>query len=263
MTEADVGTGSVELSRLLRRDPPRVGDFTLVGRIDRHDAGMTYVGRLDPIGTTPSALSPDRAKSASDDADRANADVVVVMLSAGAEADSYARARFREAVRDLAEDQPGMIVASEDQQDLAPWVAFTAPSWSEGRRLGRRLLRAVTLEDRAPVGTVRGPEFRPHWWERAGIGRWRLWPLPWPAGLSSAGRWTFLASFAVICAIAALALWIVVQVFQHQPPPAPTPGPGPGPNPPSTSPTRPPDTPSPGPTPTPNGPTNHPTAPIV
>lgn len=197
-------------SPLLRRDPPAVGDIVLTGRLAAHDAGMTYAGR------------------------RHDDDVTVVMLTAGAEVDSYARARFRQAAGDLEEQRPGVTVAAEEEPDLAPWVAVASTSWGEGLTLGNQLLRAVTLEDRPSIGVVQGPDFRPHWWERVSVGRWRLWPLPWPSRLSSAGRWTFLASFVLVCAIAALALWLTVLVFRNQPPPAPTPGPGPGPNPPSS-----------------------------
>ena len=51
------------------------------------------------------------------------------------------------------------------------------------------------------------------------------------------GRWTFVASFAVICALAALALWIAVSGVPSPAASGARPGPGPGPNPPSTSPT--------------------------
>lgn len=259
-----VGDG-VHPSALLRRDPPAVGSVMLVGRLGGHDAGLTYAGRVD----APKAPTHDSGGDGSDhgsdhgsEAESRSQDVTVVMLTEGAESDSYARARFRVAIHDLEQDSPGRVVAHEDEDDLAPWVAFAVTSWTEGLAIGDRLLRAVTLEDQAPVGVVQGPQFRPHWWDRGGVGRWRLWPLPWPSSLSSAARWTFLASFAVICALAALALWIAVLVFRHQPPPAPAPGPGPGPNPPSTSPTSP-TSPPPGPTSTPSGPTGRSVPPIV
>ncbi len=206
MSETVDGTGRRQVSPLLRRDPPALGAVTLTGRLSTdHDAGLVYAGRLD------------------------GREVTVVMLSEGAEADSYARARFREAVAVLTQTEPPTVVASEDDGELAPWVALSAPSSADGRSLSARLLGAVTLEDRTSVGVVHGPSFRPHWWERVGVGRWRIWPLPWPARLTSVGSWTFVASFAVVCAIASLALWLAVQVFQNQPPPPPGPGPGPGP----------------------------------
>lgn len=263
MSEAGGTADGVTLSPLLRRDPPRVGSIVLVGRLDSHDAGLTYAGRLEPAASSPSPAdeSVETGRLVAEESSPGSG-ITVVMLTAGAETDSYARARFRVAIADLADDQPGAVVGYEDEEDLSPWVAFSTTSWSEGRCIAERLLSAVTLEDQPPIGTVQGPPFRPHWWERVHVGRWRLWPLPWPSSLSAAGRWTFLASFAVICALAALALWIAVLVFQHQPPPAPAPGPGPGPNPPSTSPTPQPTEPG-GPSPTPGGPSGSPIPPIV
>jgi hypothetical protein len=78
------------------------------------------------------------------------------------------------------------------------------------------------LRDVAPAGEVRGPDFRPHWYRRRGAGRWRVWPLPWPTSLNTAGRWTFVAAFALMVAIASLALWIAVLIY-HTQPPAPRP----------------------------------------
>jgi hypothetical protein len=268
MTEVAEGSDSLELRPLLRRDPPAVGDIRLIGRIGDHDAGMTYIGQLMLDDHSPTEADGEDADAGSAEAADAagtpvTPEVTVVMLTSGAEADSYARARFRQAVDDLDHDRPSVIVSREEEDDLAPWVAFTAASRIEGLAVSERLLMSVTLENQVPVGTVQGPGFRPHWWQRVGVGRWRLWPLPWPSSLSSASRWTFLASFAVICALAALALWIAVLVFRHQPPPAPGPGPGPGPNPPSTSPTPSPTPPNPGPSPNPSGPTGRTVPPIV
>lgn len=208
---------------LLRRDPPAVADIVLRGRLGTHDAGLVYAG------------------------EQAGEPVAVVMLTAGAESDPYARARFHDAAVLLELEQSGIIRGGDDDPDIAPWVALAAGSWTDGQTLGRRLLCAVTLEDRPPIGQVEGPDFRPHWYERINVGRWRLWPLPWPARLSAAGRWTFLVSFALVVAIAAIALWIVIKVFENQAPPPPGPGPGPGPVPPPTSPS---PTPTPTPTPT-------------
>ena len=173
MTEVAEGSDSVELRPLLRRDPPAVGDIRLIGRIGDHDAGMTYVGRL-MLDDTPSEPAPDGDDTDTDtdagEADETDVsappDITVVMLTAGAEADSYARARFRQAIDDLDHDRPTLIVGREEENDLAPWVALTAASRAEGLAISERLLKAVTLEDQTPVGTVHGPEFRPHWWER-------------------------------------------------------------------------------------------------
>ncbi len=267
MSKAEGSDDSAVLSPLLRRDPPAVGTIRLIGRLSSHDAGMTYAGHPQAPKSVPSPEDESAAHRSDDLApggDRVSPDmqITVVMLTSGAETDSYARARFRAAIAELESNNAKAVLAREDEEDLAPWVALDAASWTDGRDVGDRLLQAVTLEDQTPVGMVHGPQFRPHWWQRVNVGRWRLWPLPWPARLSSVGRWTFLASFAVICALAALALWIAVLVFRNQPPPAPTPGPGPGPNPPSTSPTSPPREPQ-GPIPTQGGPTGRTIPPIV
>ena len=238
------GTGYGDPAPLRRGDPPGLGDITLTGRLGEHDAGIVYDG--------------------SSDGER----VVVVMLTAGAETDSYARARFAESVDEVAQGAPEAVVALETDPEVAPWVALTVDGDEGGQQAAARLLAAVTLEDRPVVGRAQGPQFRPHWYRRDGAGRWRLWPLPWPLSLTSAGRWTFVASFLLVLAIATLALWIAVLVFRNQAPPPPGPGPGPGPVPPPTIPSptptpTPPTTPGPGPTPT--GPTlsGSPAPPVV
>jgi len=238
-------TETVALTRLTRRDPPALGAVELTGRLHRDDAGLVYAGHHGGV------------------------DVVAVLLTAGAETDSYARRRFCDAVQELLDRDPDQVVLYDDDIDIAPWVAVRATSWEEGVDTARTLLAPVTLAHVAPTGTVQGPDFRPHWWGRDDAGRWRLWPLPWPRSLSQSGWWTFVASFALIVAIAALALWIAIKIFENSPAPPPGPGPGPGPNPPSTptpSDTGPTTTDSgPRPTPDTSGPTGtgQPTPPIV
>ena len=238
------GTPYGDPAPLRRGDPPGLGDVTLTGRLGETDAGIVYDG--------------------SRDGER----VVVVLLTEGAETDSYARARFAESLDGVSRRAPETVVAREIDPEVAPWAALAVDDDGGGQRAAHRLLAAVTLEDRPTVGRQRGPQFRPHWYRRDGAGRWRLWPLPWPLTLSSAGRWTFAASFLLMLAIAALALWIAVLVFRNQAPPPPGPGPGPGPVPPPTSPSptptpTPPTTPGPGPSP--SGPTvsGSPAPPIV
>ena len=216
-------------SPLLPGDPPRLGRVRLTGRVHDDDAGTVYAGELGS-GTD---LSDAGA-------------VVVVLLGAGAEGDSYARARFRQAVAAIRADDAAAVVDAEDEVDIAPWVALRADSLEGAVGLGGGVLAAVTLAHLPPVGRPSGPQFRPHWFSRAGVGRWRLWPLPWPTSLTSAGRWTFVAAFALVLLIASLALWLAIQVFAHRPPsPVPQPQPGPITQPP------PPPTPTPTPTPTP------------
>lgn len=217
----------VETHPLRRADPPSLGPVQLTARITETDSGMVYAGRLD------------------------TADVVVVVLGAGAETDSYARARFVDAVARLRADADGAVVAAEDEPEVAPWVALDAGDGTAiARARATSLLAAVTLADRAPSGTAVGPGFRPHWLRRHGPGRWRVWPLPWPLRLSTASRWTFAAAFALVLAIAALALFIAVLIFRQQNPAPPQP---PLPLPTPTQPSQP--TPTSPQSPTPSSPT--------
>lgn len=229
---ADGQHGS-RVTALRRLDPPALGVVTLTGRLESTDSGCLYAGTLG------------------DD------QVVVVLLSDGAETDSYARKRFHDALAQLQADEPDRVAQFDDDIDIAPWVAVKADGWDAAVSQARALLAPVALENVEQLGHVTGPEFRPHWFRRDGAGRWRLWPLPWPRSLTQAGWWTFVASFALILAIATLALWISIKIFEDQPRPQPGPGPGPGPNPPprSSSPspsTTGPTTSNPGPSPTPS-----------
>jgi hypothetical protein len=176
-----------------------LGNVMLRGRLETSDAGVVFAGQL------------------------VDEPVVVVMLSEGAEADSFARARFEAAGAALVDESPDDVLGSDREPEVAPWFAIaTGDGWAEGVGRSRSLLAAVTLDDVAPVGEVSGPGFRPHWFQRRGVGRWRLWPLPWPASLTAAARWTFVAAFALMVAIASVALWIAVLIF-HTQPPAPRP----------------------------------------
>lgn len=208
------------VSPLLRSDPPRLGEVALSGRLEATDSGVVYAGVLD------------------------EQPVVVALLSTGAETDSYARARFHDAVRDARLNGSDTdVLAGEDDPDIAPWVAVRASSWGDGAKLAGALLAPVALEHLPPTSPARGPRFRPHWWDRTGPGRWRVWPLPWPSALTSAGRWTALAAFAIVVAIASIALFIAVKIFEDQPP-APVTPPYPVPSVPTPS-QQPPTTPTP------------------
>lgn len=217
------------LSALTKDDPPRLGPVTLLGRLDATDAGVIYAGSLE------------------------GASVATVLLSQGAELDSYGRARFLQAIDQHVENGGAEILASQlDDGAVAPWVAVPAATWPAALSVGETLLAPVTLKHLPGVGLEQGPAFRPHWFARSGPGRWHIWPLPWPALIQSASRWSLLLSFACVIAIAALALLIAVKVFETQPPvpppppppqptnqPAPTLDPDPN-SPPSTGPTAPP-----------------------
>jgi hypothetical protein len=176
-----------------------LGDVMLRGRLASSEAGVVFAGQL------------------------VDEPVAVVMLSEGAEADSFARARFEEAGAALSHADPGGVLASERDAEVAPWFAVPAgEGWVGGIGRSESLLAAATLADVTPVGQVSGPDFRPHWFRRRGAGRWRIWPLPWPASLTAAARWTLVAAFGLMVAIASVALWIAVLIF-HTQPPAPRP----------------------------------------
>lgn len=185
-------------------DPPMVGQVLLRGRLGSSDAGIVYAGQLvdDPVA--------------------------IVILTAGAETDSFGRARFEQAVRCLEADDPDAVLDRDVDREVASWAVLAAPSWTAGLATATQLLEPVTLADVASVGVARGPVYRPHWYERIGVGRWRIWPLPWPIDIRSAARWTMVAALALVVAIASLALFIVVQIFRHNVVPN---GPGPSGNP--------------------------------
>ncbi|MBA2558705.1 MAG: hypothetical protein H0V07_02260 [Propionibacteriales bacterium] len=195
------GDSHVVVQPLQRRDPPMLGDVMIRGRLATSDAGIVYAGQL------------------------VDQQVAVVVLNQGAETDSFGRARFGTAVAALVDD--GVVVASDSSADIAPWVAVRAATWGDALAMAQRVLAPVTLDEVAPVGIVCGPDFRPHWYRRRGVGRLRVWPLPWPSVLSSAGRWTVVAAFGLMVAIAAIALWIATLVFDTQPPAPPPPTPAP------------------------------------
>lgn len=245
----------VALSPLERRDPPALGGIELTGRLATTDSGVVYAGL--------SSGGP----------------VAVVMLNEGAERDPYARGRFQQAAAAMGAAAPergvaagsdvtatvggvvsgrSALVAADSDVDIAPWVAVPAESWADGLSAARALLGTVTLEQMPAVGEPAGPGFRPHWFGRRGVGRWRMWPLPWPSAVTAASRWTYVASFALVLAIAAIALWIAVKIFENQPPVPPGPGPGPLPLPTPISPS--PGSPSAPTTPTPT-PTTGPVSP--
>ena len=245
---------------LERGDPPALGGIELAGRLGWTVSGVVYAGRL---GQQP---------------------VTVVALNEGAEKDPYARARFQEAAQTLspsrpdgavqteqdgakvAEARPGAVpgtatvsddatvIAGDSDVDIAPWVAVSGGNRESELAAAQALLGHVALDHVPPVGEPAGPGFLPHWSARARLGRWRMWPLPWPSALTTASRWTYVAAFALVVTVAAIALWIAVKLFEDQPAVPPGPGPGPVPVPPSTSsPSSPSPTPNPAPGP-PNGP---------
>ena len=257
------GPWQTTLLPLERGDPPALGGIELTGRLAWTASGVVYAGRL---GHQP---------------------VTVVALNEGAEKDSYARARFQEAAHTLGPSRPdgvvaterddvraaetelvgaaagtaamtahATVIAGESDVDIAPWVAVSANSRESELAAALALLAHVAMDHVPPMGEPAGPGFRPHWSARATLGRWRMWPLPWPSALTTASRWTYVAAFALVLTVAAIALWIAVKLFEGQPAVPPGPGPGPVPLPPSpSSPSSPSPTPVPTPSPTPSPPT--------
>lgn len=192
------------LSALTKADPPRLGGVILLGRLEATDAGVVYAGDLN------------------------GESVAAVMLTRGAELDSYGRARFVHAVEEQVSGGAIAVLAADlDDAAVAPWVAVPADTWQAGAVTSRALLAPVTLEHLPPVVNPRGPGFRPHWAAHSAPGRWRIWPLPWPVLVQSVSRWSQLLAFAVVVAIAALALLIAVKIFETQPPVPPPPKPQP------------------------------------
>ncbi len=204
-------TESLPIQPLQRQDPRALGAVQITGRLANTDTGTVYAGQLDGQQTA------------------------VVLLTEGAERDSYARARFESAQAALTANNRTAVVGRDTDVDIAPWAAVPAETWEQGLDAAVALLAAVGMEDVTSVGRQQGPPFRPHWSPRRGTGRWRVWPLPWPSALSSASRWTHVAAFALVLAIAALGLWIAVGIFRTQAPAPPSPGPGPLPLPTPTS----------------------------
>ncbi len=226
---------------LLSSDPPKVGDFWLDARLTAGPPGVAYL-----------AHGPDQSG--------AQAQLMLVMLADGAACDAAARQRLAGEVNKLHIDT---VVArgGQGQDDgrlahrfrgedndpvtaglapLAPWVALAWDGSHGAVAEAERLLRSVDLSATSLIGTPAGPDYRLHWLENSGPGRWRIWPLPWPGRRDRAGWISILVSWLLMILLAALALLIAVLLFQNQPP-APPPPPIPtSPPPPDSSQTPPP-----------------------
>jgi hypothetical protein len=195
-------------------DPPRIGNFWLLGRIFGNAAGYLYAGR--------------------DEADRA---AVVVMMTEGSADDAAARDRFDAAVDGLP-DELVLGRNSQDEADVARWVALapvtspvtsavTSPaaeqssSAADARRVAERhgedVLSAV-LMDRIPhLGRFRGPDFLHYWDGRRRPGLFRLWPLPWPGRLKTASWLAMLLALLTMLVLMAVALLIAWLLFRNAP----------------------------------------------
>lgn len=187
-------------------DPPRIGNFWLLGRISGNAAGYLYAGR--------------------DEADRT---AVVVMMTEGSADDAAARDRFDAAV-DALPDELVLARNTGDESDVARWVAVapvTSPeaaetsSTADARRVAERhgedVLSAV-LMDRIPhLGRFRGPDFLHYWDGRRRPGLFRLWPLPWPGRLKTASWLAMLLALLTMLILMAVALLIAWLLFRNAP----------------------------------------------
>jgi hypothetical protein len=193
-------------------DPPRIGEFLLRERLLIDEAAVVFRGVAD-----------DR-------------DVAVVLLTAGAHNDAAARGRFIRAVDELRRRSPQSVAASDFDPEIAPWIAIPLLAGRTPNAV-HDLLSTVTMR---PLGarpsTNRGPDFVPHWYPRRTPGRWRLWPLPWPAVGQGASRAALLWALALVMLLATLAVLIAIWLFRHEPPSrVPLPQNSPVPSSPSTS----------------------------
>jgi hypothetical protein len=229
---------------LLPDDPPRIGQFLLRERLVTDDAAVVFRG----------VASGEQA--------------AVVLLTAGADDDPAARGRFRRAVDELMTSSPESVAASDFDPEVAPWIAIPLVG-GRSPDVVHDLLNAVTMRPPGPSAPPRGPDFVPHWHPRRTPGRWRLWPLPWPAAGEAASRVALLWALALVMVLATLAVLIAIWLFRHQPPsqvPLPQNSPQPGSSgapsqptsPSSTGPTHPSNSPTPSFTNSGGSPTNPP-----
>jgi hypothetical protein len=175
-------------------DPPRIGRYRLLERLLTDDAAVVFRG-----------LTDDRQ-------------VAVVLLTAGAHSDAAARGRFRRAVDDLLGRSPESVDDSDFDPEIAPWIAIPLLAGQLPETVPE-LLAAVTMRQAvSPASRTAGPDFAPHWHPRHTPGRWRLWPLPWPAVGQAASRAALLWALALVMLLATVAVLIAIWLFHHQPP---------------------------------------------
>jgi hypothetical protein len=214
-------------------DPPRIGQYRLLERLFTDDAAVVFRG-----------LDDDRH-------------VAVVLLTAGAHRDAAARGRFSRAVDDLVSRSPESVVDSDFDPEIAPWIALPMLAGRPPDAVPRLLATVTMRQATVPTSGAPGPDFAPYWHPRHTPGRWRLWPLPWPAVGQGASRAALLWALALVMLLATIAVLIAIWLFRYQPPsrvplpensPVPSSPPSSGPSPTSptnTSPTNSPHSPSP------------------
>jgi hypothetical protein len=175
-------------------EPLRAGDPLILGavlvrrRLASSDAGLVYAGWL-----------VDRP-------------VTVAVLTEGASADPFGRARFRQAGQALLADSTRTVVAAEMDGELVPWVAIAGDDQA-ALDAAHALLAPVTLEHLASAGIAHGPDFRPSWYPRRNAGRSRPWPLPGASAADPVGRWTYVAALTLTIMLSCLSLWVATVVF--------------------------------------------------
>jgi hypothetical protein len=174
-------------------DPPRIGQFQLQERLVTDDAAVVFRGLAN------------------------GQQAAVVLLTAGADNDPAARGRFRRAVDELRTSSPTSVAASDFDHEVAAWTAIPLLADRPPQAV-HDLLNAVTMRTHAASAPSRGPDFVPHWHPQRTPGRWRLWPLPWPATGEAASRAALLWALALVMVLATLAVLIAIWLFHHQPP---------------------------------------------
>jgi hypothetical protein len=211
-------------------DPPKIGEFWLDARMAARASGITYL-----------------AHGADDEP------VMLILLSEGAAGDAAARERFSAEINKMhvdtviarggANQDEGRLAGKfrdtdddpiePDAMPLVPWAVLAFDGSQDALAEADRVLRSVDLSSSPEIGHPSGPDYRLHWIQRTKPGNWRLWPLPWPGRKDRAGWMSILVSWLLMIVLAALALLIVVLVFQNlpevsAPPPVPQPSQGQG-----------------------------------
>lgn len=205
---------------LLVDDPPRIGDYWLDARLDARPSGVAYLAHADdgrPVmllvlseGAANDAAARDRLAG---EVNKMHVDTVVARGGRGQD-----EGRLAGKYRGEADDPIG-----PNDEPLVPWVALAWDGSVHAVAEADRVLRSVDLSTTPLIGAPAGPDYRLHWVDDTRPGRWRLWPLQWPARKDRAGWMTIAVSWLLMLVLTALALLIVVLIFQNTPPESPQP----------------------------------------
>lgn len=209
---------------LLITDPPKIGDFWLDARLTARASGVTYLAHEDrgeramliilSEGAAGDAAARDRLAG---EVNKMSADTV---LARGGHGQDEGRLGFK--YRSEAENPVG-----PDEVPLAPWVALAYDGSMNAVVESDRILRSIDLSSTPAIGSASGPDYELPWIDKSRPGAWRVWPLPWPGRKDRAGWMSILVSWLLMMLLTALALLIVVLIFQNAPnespqPPVPT-----------------------------------------